>query len=199
MNLSDNLDAEYGKNPMEQLQNVLFETKDKIDEKNYLIICELLLKVDKMIEHKQDSLHCYSYKLVTPVICATDVIKRQLDYISDNYNSDYELEHEDDDEDNIEFVETTTYCKLYLKENTEAIITHDDRPYMKKLVRDAMKNPQSCKNYESSLSVVFALHSKKIHQTLKNHIDIEWTKQGKTIIVPTLIKPWVSSHLSSSE
>ena len=165
MNLSDALDAEYGKNPMEQLQNVLFETKEKLDEKTYRILCELMIKVD----------------------------------MNDNYNSDYELEHEDEDEDNIEFVETTTYCKLYLKEKTEAIMTHDDRSYMKKLLRDSMKTPQSCKNYESSLSVAFALHSKKIHTILKNHIDIEWTKQGKTIIVPTIIKPWLSTPISLSE
>ncbi len=199
MNLSDALDAEYGKNPMEQLQNVLFETKEKLDEKTYRIVCELMLKVDKMIEHPQNELHCYTFKLVTPIISATDVIKQQLDYMSDNYNSDYELEHEDDDEDNIEFVETTTYCKLYLKEKIQAIMTHDDRKYMKKIVRDAMKNPQSCKNYESSLSVIFALHSNKIHTILKNHIDIEWTKQGKTIIVPTIIKPWLSTPISLSE
>ena len=199
MNLSDNLDAGYGKNPMEQLQNVLFETKDKLDEKTYVILCELLLKVDKMIEHPQEELHCYTYKLVTPIIAATDIIKSELDYVSDNYNSDFELEHEDDDEDNIEFVETTSYCKIYFKDRIEAIMTHDDRHYMKKLLRDALRNPKSCRNYESSISVAFALHSKKIHQILKNHIDIEWTKQGKTMIVPTLIKPWVSSPLSLSE
>ncbi len=81
----------------------------------------------------------------------------------------------------------------------EDIMTHDDRKYMKKIVRDAMKTPQSCKNYESSLSVVFALHSNKIHTILKNHIDVEWTKQGKTIIVPIIIKPWVSVPISLSE
>tara|TARA_R110002020_G_scaffold118361_3_gene270593 strand:- start:4527 stop:5129 length:603 start_codon:yes stop_codon:yes gene_type:complete len=199
MNLSDALDPEYGKNPMEQLQNVLFETKDKLDEKTYRILCELMLKVDKIIEHPQEELHCYTFKLVTPIISATDIIKRQLDYISDNYNSDFELEHEEDDEDNIEFVETPTYCKLYLKEKMEAIMSHDDRKYMKKIVRDAMKNPNSCRNYESSLSVAFAIHSKKIHYILKNHIDVEWTKQGKTIIVPIIIKPWLSGLVSLSE
>tara|TARA_R110002072_G_scaffold231120_3_gene388475 strand:- start:1837 stop:2427 length:591 start_codon:yes stop_codon:yes gene_type:complete len=196
MNLSDNLAVEYGNTAWEQLSNILFETKEKLDNKNYTIICELLVKVDKMLDHPLTKLHSYHFKLVTPIYTATDTIKEQLDYTHDNYNSDFELEHDDEEEDDIQFIESESYCKIYLKEDTESLMVFDSIKEMKNIIRNSMKNPKSCKNYESSLSVLFTKHSNEIHQSLKNHIDIEWTKIGKTLIVPTLIKPWVQDELS---
>tara|TARA_R110000851_G_scaffold85955_3_gene186751 strand:- start:152 stop:739 length:588 start_codon:yes stop_codon:yes gene_type:complete len=194
MNLSDNLEDEYGETPMEQLGNIMFETKDKLDEKTYRIICELLVKINDKIDKPLEIMHCYTFKMVTPIVCATDDIKQQLDYISDNYNSDFEDEHDDDDSEDADYVETTGYCKLYLKEATNLLMGFDPNTSIRELLRNAMKNPQSFRNYDSALNVLINVHNKKIHEVLKNHIDIEWTKQYKTCIIPTMIKPWVTVH-----
>ena len=189
MSLSSKLDDSYGRNDMEKLCSVIFEAKDKMPETTYLLISELLLKVDKMIAHEQNESHYLYYEIVTPLINATDQIKNDLDYVADNYNSDYEEVHDYDDEDNVQYIKTKTHCRIYLKEKLTAILLVNDMVSIFDYLKDSQKNEKSFCNFYHSLNVATNKHIKKVSIALKDNIDTEWVKCGDTLIAPYMIKP----------
>ena len=190
MNLSDALGEDYGKNDMEKLGNVLFEVKEKIDEKNYRIICELLLKVDKLVNHKQELPHLFTFNIVTTIINASDRVKEDLDHIVDNYNSDYENEYEYEEEDEEITIITNGYCKLYFKDETTILFVMGDTRSLTGLIGPTFSNSQGCKNYQSAMNVAYAKHIKKVSDYVKDNIDYQWVKINRTELNPVLIRPW---------
>tara|TARA_R110000822_G_scaffold104844_5_gene232002 strand:+ start:947 stop:1528 length:582 start_codon:yes stop_codon:yes gene_type:complete len=191
MSLSENLDDSYGRNDMEKLSSVIFETKEHLPETTYMLISELLLKVDKMIDHPLLEPHYLFYEIVTPLINATDQIKKELDYVGDNYNSDYEELHDYDDEDNVQYVKTKSHCKIYLKEKLTAILLVNDIVDIFEYLKDSQKSEKSFCNFYHSLNVATNKHVKKVASALKDNIDTEWVKCDDTLIAPYMIKPTV--------
>tara|TARA_R110000824_G_scaffold17311_9_gene70481 strand:- start:3119 stop:3697 length:579 start_codon:yes stop_codon:yes gene_type:complete len=190
MNLSDQLGEDYGKNDIERLGNVLFDVKEKIDEKNYRIICELLLKVDKLVSHKQELPHLFTFNIVTTMINASDRVKDDLDHIVDNYNSDYVNEYDFEDEDDEVTIITNGYCKLYFKDETNILFVMGDTHSLIGLIGPTFSNTQGCKNYQSALNVSYAKHIKKVSDYIKDNIDYQWVKINETVFHPVMIRPW---------
>tara|TARA_R110002153_G_scaffold272618_1_gene441571 strand:+ start:132 stop:521 length:390 start_codon:yes stop_codon:yes gene_type:complete len=124
------------------------------------------------------------------MINATDQIKEDLDGIPDNYNSDYENEHDWEDEDDIYSITTDIYCKIYLDNKTycsDSIIHCDFHGVME----ESFKNKKSYGNYQSCLNVGYEKHIKEVSKRIKDNIDYEWCKVKDTHIKYIEIKPWV--------
>jgi len=186
--LSDALGPEYGKNDMEKLASVIFEAKEDIPETTYMLLNELLVKVDKMIEHVQDKAHWFHFRIITTLINATDNIKEDLDDMADNYNSDYEDHYDYDDEDNVQTIITQAHCKIYLKEEINAVMFLEDIHYIYGLLKESGKNKKSFDNYNNALIVAMNKQIKLVATAIKDNIDPEWVKVEKTAILPDFIK-----------
>ena len=180
--LSDALDVSYGNTPLEQLTNIIFENKEKLDDKNYAVMNELVLKINNQIMSNNNICHWFCFEICTELINATDDIKEQLDDCSETYNSDYENEYETEDVDDIQCIKTTGMCKLYLDTKVYSHEFLDSYMDFHDHIKEALCHDKSYMNYQASMSVLNNLHSKKIVKFVKDNIDYRWLKVVDTYV-----------------
>ena len=191
--MSDKLDSSYGDTPMEQLTNIIFECKEGIDNNKYAIINELLLKVNNACSFETDTVaHSLNFQICSYMVNATDQIKEELDYTAENYNSDYENEHEWEDDDDAFYITTDIYCKIYLKHKTYKQIVLDFYSDFHSIIEDSFKNKKSYRNYQTALNVGYGKHIKEISCRIKDNIDPNWVKVKDTHVKYFSLKPSVS-------
>lgn len=190
--MSDTLDSSYGKNPMEQLTNIIFECKEGIDDNKYAIINELLLKVNGACSFNDDKVcHVLTFQLCSYLINATDQIKEDLDYMPENYNSDYEHEHDYEDDDDAYTITTDMYCKLYLDHKTYKALVLDFYSDFHSIIEESFKNKKSYTNYQTAINVGYEKHLKEVSKRIKDNIDYEWVKVKDTHIKYIRVSPFI--------
>lgn len=190
--MSASLDESYGKTPIEQLTNIMFEEKEKISSKTYGIICELLSKVDKQVVNEGTEPHCLKYMITSTLLNATDAVKEDLDYCADMYNSDYENEHDWECEDDGLTINTYGYAKIYLNHKETWLPVLDFYSDFLAIIEKSFKNKKSYTNYQTSMNVAYEKHIKELHAKIKDNIDYEWTKTKDTHIKYLSCRPWGS-------
>ena len=192
MNMSDTLDKSYGDTPMEQLSNIIFECKENLDNNKYAIINELLLKVNNACSFNTNKVcHSLNFVISSEIFNASDQIKEELDYLDENYNSDFEDAHEWEDEDDGYSITTEVYCKIYLDNKTFKTCVLDFYSDFHSIIEESFKNKKSYTNYQKSLNVGYTNHMKKISRGIKDNIDYQWCKIKDTHIKYLSVKPWV--------
>jgi len=188
--MSDVLDESYGDTPIEQLSNLLFESKESMDNKNYTIINELLLKINDACDFNTNKIpHYLTFIISSVLVNATDQIKEDLDYMAENYNSDYEEEHDYEDEDDCFYINTPCLCKLYLNASNNKACVLDFYSEFHSVIEESFKNKKSYINYQTCMNVNYSKHIKEISNKIKDNIDYEWCKVKDTHIKYISLKP----------
>lgn len=146
MNMSDTLDESYGNTPMEQLSNITFESKENVDCHECAIINELLLKVNNACSFNTNKVcHSLNFVISSEIFNASDQIKEELDCLDENYNSDFEDEHEWEDEDDGYSITTEVHCKI---EPWLPLFTENIQPSLSELeLLSELSEPDSCRRF----------------------------------------------------
>lgn len=192
MNCSCALDKSYGETPMEQLTNIIFENKEKYDDNQYSIINELLLKVNDKCNFNKGKAHYVDFYIISNLFNATDQVKDALDYCSDNYNSEYENEFNDEENYmDYESVITKGRCKVYLDTLEHVENTIDFYDDFISILDKSFKSDKSYSNYHTAVRITMEKHIKEVSIKLKDNIDYKWLRVRDSSLAYSKINPVV--------
>lgn len=190
MNCCHALDESYGDTPMEQLTNVIFENKEKFDNKQYTILNELLLKVNDRCNFNVGKAHYVDFYLISNMFNATDDVKDRLDYCNENYNTEYEDEFNDDENYmDYETVITKGRCKVYLDTLETVENTIDFYDDFISILDKSFKSDKSYSNYHTAVRIAIEKHVKEVSLKLKDNIDYQWMRVRDCSLAYSKISP----------